>query len=356
MPTKNATASTAAEGAWPKASKQAHSTATWKPHHISAPSTAGLPARSRPRASRTPRPTGPTIRRTRPSPGAMNCAAATSAITVPPRIAGTTVMANEPPPGSTPGVEPEAAEQQHGHVDAVEQDVEGDHPRADVGALHAGAAHRPRGQRDPAGAGAGEQARRGVGGEVDLERGAQADAALAAAAGDAREQDHVAGEGEHREQQRQREPAVAAVAQALPGRRQVGERRREQHERHHEQHRRPHEERRLAGGDAAEGEGVLGGRFGGGGDGDGHGRNTRRHGSTAQAGDPPVCTVRLTRPNPRSGDPAAVGRPAEPLRAPRGDVRPPRAAVRASGLEAALCCAARGRGGGPRAARAPSAP
>ena len=51
--------------------------------------------------------------------------------------------------------------------------------------------------------------------------------------------------------------------------------------------RRRHEEQRLARGDAAEREGVLGGRFGGCGDGDGHERNTRRPGSPAQGGIPP---------------------------------------------------------------------
>ena len=103
------------------------------------------------------------------------------------------------------------------------------------------------------------------------------------------------------------EPAHVAVADPLPGRRQVGEGRREQHDRDHQQHRGGDEEQRLARGDAAEREGVLGGRFDGCGDGDGHGLKSRRPGSTAQAVDPPVCTVRLTALIPRN--PRAAGAP-----------------------------------------------
>ena len=137
---------------------------------MSAPTQAGVAASAAGggRRARRRRP-GRAAARTRPSPGRTSCAAGDDARSPrAPKIAGTMVIANEPPPGSSAGVEAEAAEHQRAHVDAVEQDDEGGHARGDVARLHAGAAHRPRGQRDAAGAGAREQPRRGVAGEGDL--------------------------------------------------------------------------------------------------------------------------------------------------------------------------------------------
>ncbi len=213
---------TANEGASPNALKHAHSTAMSKPHHISAPTRPALPVRSRRRASRTPWPIGAITRRTRPSPGLTHWAAATAAITAPPKMAGTIGDGERAAAGQQAGVEADAADHERAHVDAVEQDEEGDHARGDVGALHAGAAHRPRGQRDPAGAGAGEQPRRGVAGEVDLGAGPQADP-RAAVLGDRAEQDDVAEEGEHLEDERQHQPVHVAALQPLPRLGEVGE-------------------------------------------------------------------------------------------------------------------------------------
>src|SRR3954451_2442388 len=68
VPTKYATTRTAIAGESPNASKHAQSTAMSKPHHISAPSSPALPVRACRRASRTPAPTGASVRRSRPSP------------------------------------------------------------------------------------------------------------------------------------------------------------------------------------------------------------------------------------------------------------------------------------------------
>ena len=55
---------------------------------------------------RTPAPSGARMRRPRPSPGRMRWAQSTIAMTAAPKIAGTTVMANDPPPGSSPIARP----------------------------------------------------------------------------------------------------------------------------------------------------------------------------------------------------------------------------------------------------------
>jgi len=58
--------------------------------------------RTRRVALRTPSPTGATQRRSRLSPGRTNWKDQTAATTTKPKIAGTTVIANDPPPGMIP--------------------------------------------------------------------------------------------------------------------------------------------------------------------------------------------------------------------------------------------------------------
>ncbi len=120
--------------------------------------------------------------------------------------------------GQQPEREAGAADDQRAHVDAVEQHEEGGHARGDGGALHARAAHRPGGQRDAAGAGAGQQPRRGVAGERDLDARAQADAA-AVVEPDGAEEDRVAEEGERLEHEGEQQPAAVAVLEPVAARR-----------------------------------------------------------------------------------------------------------------------------------------
>ena len=190
-------------------------------HHISAPSRPGLPRRIRRRASRTPSPTGASQRRSRASPGLTSCALATIAITTRAEDRGHDRHRERAAARDDAGVEAEAAEQQRAHVDAVEQHHEGRHAGGDVARPPCPSLlQRPRRQRDAAGAGAGEQPRRGVAGERDLGARAQPDPRVPPPVDrDGAEEDRVADEGQRLEHEREREPAEVAGRRASSRRR-----------------------------------------------------------------------------------------------------------------------------------------
>ena len=186
-------------GASPNAWKHDHSTAMSNPHHATAPSRYGSRVRTSEIAVRMPRggrrrrqrerageadrgapsPSVPRATRRSKSPGSSDTTRNT-AITTAPKIAGIDRDGERRRSGKDPEVEAEAADHQRGHVDAVQQRHEGDHPAGDDAPLHSRPPQRPRRQRDAAGAGGREQPRRGQARHRDLVALAPVDPRLSA--------------------------------------------------------------------------------------------------------------------------------------------------------------------------------